>query len=246
MVAPDQGCKRPSEGWYCSRKPGHDGPCAARRITPSLDQDWVSRVTSTSAADMSDSPSLSDMRDSEANQCDGCNRGLPLVDGIHRGEGYDMIGCTRERYASSLEEVRASLPTPAQDAEAYARWIVENRVLHDAIFHLASEYLRSSVRPPTDSVPLSEPTTDFKKLLDEFKGASIGESRAIEFMIGSRVYDPSGAIIRIRAARQSIESFVTALTTELEDLRKENQRLQALVVDEAELERIARSLGTLE
>ncbi len=28
---PDQGCKIPPAGWYCSRAPGHDGPCAARR-----------------------------------------------------------------------------------------------------------------------------------------------------------------------------------------------------------------------
>ena len=23
-------CNRPPDGWWCSRKPGHDGPCAAR------------------------------------------------------------------------------------------------------------------------------------------------------------------------------------------------------------------------
>ena len=27
---PDLGCKLPPEGWYCSRKPHHEGPCAAR------------------------------------------------------------------------------------------------------------------------------------------------------------------------------------------------------------------------
>jgi hypothetical protein len=27
---PDQGCTLPPPHWYCSRKPGHDGPCAAR------------------------------------------------------------------------------------------------------------------------------------------------------------------------------------------------------------------------
>lgn len=27
----DQGCKVPPAGWWCSREPGHDGPCAARR-----------------------------------------------------------------------------------------------------------------------------------------------------------------------------------------------------------------------
>jgi hypothetical protein len=25
----DQGCTVPPEGWYCTREPGHDGPCAA-------------------------------------------------------------------------------------------------------------------------------------------------------------------------------------------------------------------------
>jgi len=34
------------------------------------------------------------------NQCDGCRRGLPLHDGIHRGDGYDMIACTASRYES--------------------------------------------------------------------------------------------------------------------------------------------------
>lgn len=32
------------------------------------------------------------------NQCDGCRRGLPLRGGIHRGEGYDLIACTADRY----------------------------------------------------------------------------------------------------------------------------------------------------
>lgn len=34
----------------------------------------------------------------QINQCDGCRRGLPLKDGIHYGDGYDMIACTKERY----------------------------------------------------------------------------------------------------------------------------------------------------
>lgn len=34
----------------------------------------------------------------EINQCDGCRRNLPIVDGLHKGEGYDMIACTKERY----------------------------------------------------------------------------------------------------------------------------------------------------
>jgi hypothetical protein len=28
----DQGCTVPPFGWWCSRTPGHDGPCAARPI----------------------------------------------------------------------------------------------------------------------------------------------------------------------------------------------------------------------
>lgn len=35
------------------------------------------------------------------NQCDGCRRGLPLNnDGVHVGPGFDMIGCTKDRYGS--------------------------------------------------------------------------------------------------------------------------------------------------
>jgi hypothetical protein len=43
----------------------------------------------------------------EKNQCDGCARGLPLKDGIHKGEGYDMIGCTKNKY----------IPTPHTEKE---------------------------------------------------------------------------------------------------------------------------------
>lgn len=33
VTAPvDQGCKLPPEGWWCSREPGHEGPCAARPL----------------------------------------------------------------------------------------------------------------------------------------------------------------------------------------------------------------------
>lgn len=30
----DLGCELPPEGWWCSREPGHDGPCAARPGSP--------------------------------------------------------------------------------------------------------------------------------------------------------------------------------------------------------------------
>ena len=32
------------------------------------------------------------------NQCDGCARGLPVVNGIHKGIGWDAICCTKNRY----------------------------------------------------------------------------------------------------------------------------------------------------
>lgn len=31
---PNQGCKLPPRGWYCSLEPGHLGPCAARSTDP--------------------------------------------------------------------------------------------------------------------------------------------------------------------------------------------------------------------
>lgn len=30
-LPPDLGCPLPPPGWYCSREPGHEGPCPARR-----------------------------------------------------------------------------------------------------------------------------------------------------------------------------------------------------------------------
>ena len=36
------------------------------------------------------------------NQCDGCRRGLPVDEnGVHFGAGFDMIGCTANRYNAS-------------------------------------------------------------------------------------------------------------------------------------------------
>jgi len=37
------------------------------------------------------------------NQCDGCRRGLPVVDGVHQGTGYDMIGCTAKLYTGDSD-----------------------------------------------------------------------------------------------------------------------------------------------
>ena len=39
----------------------------------------------------------------EINQCDGCARGLPVEDVIHMGGGYDLIGCTKNRYVAQDE-----------------------------------------------------------------------------------------------------------------------------------------------
>jgi len=50
----------------------------------------------------------------ERNQCDGCSRGLPIDEhGIHRGDGYDAIVCTAERYTHtepSGEEATEEVP----------------------------------------------------------------------------------------------------------------------------------------
>ncbi len=46
------------------------------------------------------------MTDQNINCCDGCQRGLPIKDGIHKGTGYDMIGCTKDRYESSPKELK--------------------------------------------------------------------------------------------------------------------------------------------
>ena len=46
------------------------------------------------------------------NQCDGCRRGLPIDNGIHRGEGYDMIACTRDRYEAP--ELQQRDPEPVR------------------------------------------------------------------------------------------------------------------------------------
>jgi hypothetical protein len=37
------------------------------------------------------------------NQCDGCNRGLPVVDGIHTDGKHDRMLCTQDRYVTGTE-----------------------------------------------------------------------------------------------------------------------------------------------
>lgn len=38
------------------------------------------------------------------NQCDGCARRLPVKNGLHRGVGWDVIGCTKDRYPDANAE----------------------------------------------------------------------------------------------------------------------------------------------
>lgn len=35
------------------------------------------------------------------NQCDGCQAGLPLVNGIHQDDQYFGIACTKDRYKTN-------------------------------------------------------------------------------------------------------------------------------------------------
>jgi hypothetical protein len=37
----EQMCQLPPDGWWCSREPGHEGPCAARPIQPNRDAEWL-------------------------------------------------------------------------------------------------------------------------------------------------------------------------------------------------------------
>ena len=41
---PDLGCQLPPPGWWCSREPGHDGPCAAREVKPDVRYDQFGRI----------------------------------------------------------------------------------------------------------------------------------------------------------------------------------------------------------
>lgn len=39
------------------------------------------------------------------NQCDGCARGLPVTDGLHRDKsGLPVMACTKDRYKSESEK----------------------------------------------------------------------------------------------------------------------------------------------
>jgi len=43
------------------------------------------------------------------NQCDGCARRLPLINGIHKGSGYDYIACTKARYTEPVNAQQVAL-----------------------------------------------------------------------------------------------------------------------------------------
>lgn len=55
----------------------------------------------------------------EINQCDGCQRGLPLSEaGHHHGtEPWDIISCTADRYDSLLQD-----ETQTSDSKGLSRW----------------------------------------------------------------------------------------------------------------------------
>jgi hypothetical protein len=62
------------------------------------------------------------------NQCDGCARGLPLANGIHRGPGsWDVQGCTANMYASPVAP--AGVPTCYQVTEQHP----ENKAFWDGV-----------------------------------------------------------------------------------------------------------------
>jgi len=82
------------------------------------------------------------------NQCDGCRRHLPIIDGIHMDFGYDMIGCTKNRYTGGnemlndehhkaiAEIVKKNTPTKA------ARYILDIRI--DTAYDLADYFAQDN------------------------------------------------------------------------------------------------------
>lgn len=98
----------------------------------------------------------------EKNQCDGCARNLPLKDGVHSGGGYDLIGCTKERYISQT-------PMPHTNEEMERRfdddftfegtgdWIDVDKLdahkLKDFINQEISD-LKKSIREEIEKVPV--------------------------------------------------------------------------------------------
>lgn len=54
---------------------------------------------------------------SSQNQCDGCLRGLPMVNGLHNGGPGDLIGCTAHLYAPQPASALAAVREPLSDEQ---------------------------------------------------------------------------------------------------------------------------------
>jgi hypothetical protein len=57
------------------------------------------------------------------NQCDGCRRGLPVTNGVHRGQGGfwagDMQSCTADRYGPDESiELTSNSPRSAMGGDS--------------------------------------------------------------------------------------------------------------------------------
>ena len=71
------------------------------------------------------------LRQGERNQCDGCQAGIPLVDGAHRmgrPGGYpDMMSCQKERYEHPEQAEGAHVPDEVFEAEFMTWWEEEGK-----------------------------------------------------------------------------------------------------------------------
>ena len=47
------------------------------------------------------------------NQCDGCQRGIPVVNGVHKDEQGFGMGCTKGRYKKTIQDVEYNYPPKA-------------------------------------------------------------------------------------------------------------------------------------
>lgn len=77
------------------------------------------------------------------NQCDGCKKGWPLsisTDKIHIGPGkYNLIGCTKDRYASFIQTVSEDLMIDGQKVEKGERyWIHKGIEISNVIYKVSS------------------------------------------------------------------------------------------------------------
>lgn len=76
------------------------------------------------------------------NQCDGCNRGLLLIDGVHYGAAYDLIGCTAERYGA-----------PGFPPLSYDQWRTRCHALETAFLALVRAYAALRAASPSPDAP---------------------------------------------------------------------------------------------